>query len=348
MSGRYWREKAPELAALAFALIFAAALLAVLEVHPSAIAFLCLVVGLCVLVPMALDWQRRRSFYRDCGQRLAALDRKYLFSELLEEPGFWEGDFFCAALAEVNKSMCDTVADARRDMEEYREYIETWIHEVKTPIASARLTLENHPGPLAGRLEEELFQIEGYVEQALFYARSGAVDRDYAVRAMSLRSAAAGAVKKYARPLIAAGFRVNLGEGDVTVYSDGKWVEFILGQLISNAVKYRREERPELTLTWREEPGAVVLTAADNGAGIPAGDVGRVFVKGFTGRNGRALSTKSTGLGLYLCRKLCCRLGLGIALTSQEGEGTAVSLTFPKSPFHLAGEGEGDKTVTQA
>ena len=151
MSGRYWREKAPELAALAFALIFAAALLAVLEVHPSAIAFLCLVVGLCVLVPMALDWQRRRSFYRDCGQRLAALDRKYLFSELLEEPGFWEGDFFCAALAEVNKSMCDTVADARRDMEEYREYIETWIHEVKTPIASARLTLENHPGPLAGR-----------------------------------------------------------------------------------------------------------------------------------------------------------------------------------------------------
>ena len=132
-------------------------------------------------------------------------------------------------------SMAGAVGDARRDMEEYREYIETWIHEVKTPIAAARLCLENHPGPLADSVEDALFQIEGYVEQALFYARSGAVDRDYAVRALPLSQAVSAALRRYARPLIEAGFRVELGELDGVVCSDGKWVEFILGQLISNS-----------------------------------------------------------------------------------------------------------------
>ena len=334
MSAAYWRDKLPQLLALAFAVIFAAVLLSVLKVHPSAIGFLCMVFLLCGTAPLLSDWARRSRFYRDCAGRLEALEMKYLFSELLEEPGFWEGDFFCQAMAQVNKSMCDAVADARRDSSEYREYVETWVHEIKTPIASARLALDNRPSPLADSLAEDLFQIDCYVEQALFYARSGAVERDYAVKAMSLRTAAANTVKKYAKPLIAAGFRIDLSALDATVYADAKWVEFILGQLVSNAVKYRGE-RPELTFSQREEGASVILTVADSGVGIPAADLGRVFEKGFTGQNGRRLSTKSTGLGLYLCRKLCGCLGLNIALESEEGKGTAVELTFPKSKFYM-------------
>lgn len=336
MSRAYWRDRLPQLLALAFAVGFAAVLLTVLKVHPSAVGFLCAVLALCGLLPLLAQWLRRRSFYRECQARLDALEKKYLFSELLEAPGFWEGDLFCAAMAQVNKSMCDTVQAAQRDMAEYREYIETWIHEIKTPIASARLSLENQPGALADTLEEDLFQIDGYVEQALFYARSGAVEQDYPVRAMSLRTAAANAVKKYAKPLIARRFRIDLGEEDRTVYSDSKWVEFILGQLISNAVKYCGED-PALAFSQWEEGEAVVLAVRDNGAGIPAADLGRVFEKGFTGQNGRQLSTRSTGLGLYLCRKLCGRLGLGIRLESEEGKGTAVFLRFPKGNFHLMG-----------
>ena len=331
----YLRDKLPYLLAMAFAVVFTAVLLSVLRVHPSAVAFLCLVFSLCGLIPLAAEGAVKLDYYREAAARLDALGEKYLFSELMDEAGFAEGEFFCEAMAAVNKSMNDHVSAARRDMSEYREYVETWVHEIKTPIASARLTLENHPWEQTAALEEELFEIDGYVEQALFYARSGAVERDYLVKAMPLREAAANAVKKYARSLVGAGFQLELDGLDAIAYSDPKWVEFILGQLVSNAVK-NRGPQPRLTFSQRVEAASVTLIVADNGPGIRPEDLPRVFDKGFTGQNGRMLATKSTGLGLYLCKKLCDRLGLGLVLRSVEGRGTAAELTFPKSRFHLA------------
>jgi len=338
-AGWFWRDKAPYLAGLGFSVLLSAVLLWVLSVHPGAIALLCLVFLLGGLLPLTAEYIRKKTFYDEAMGMLDALERKYLFSELLEQPSFPEGVLFCRAMEETNKAMNDALAAARRDMADYREYIETWVHEVKTPIASARLTLENLPGPPLQGLEEALFQIEGYVEQALFYARSGAVERDYVVRPMALRQAASDAVKKYARPLIAAGFSVELEGLDAVAYADGKWVEFILGQLISNAIKYRGEH-PRLVFTQSRAEQSVALNVADNGVGIPQADLPRVCEKGFTGENGRKLSKRSTGLGLYLCRTLCGRLGLGFSIASQAGEGTRVSIIFPKGRFYLLGERE--------
>ena len=170
------------------------------------------------------------------------------------------------------------------------------------------------------------------------------MDRDYAVRALPLSQAVSAALRRYARPLIEAGFRVELEALDAVVCSDGKWVEFILGQLISNSLKYR-SAAPKLTFSQEVKRDGVVLSLRDNGPGIPPEDLPRVFDKGFTGANGRQLSTRSTGLGLYLCRKLCARLGLGLSLSCPPGGGTLVSLTFPLGRFHLA-EGQPYKTVT--
>ena len=327
------KDKLPHLLGLAFALLFTAALLSLLRVPPSAAVFLCLVLSLCVLLPLGGEIARKLRFYRDMAGRLDALEEKYLFSEVMAEPGFPEGAFLLSAAQAMGASMAEAVGDARRDMGEYREYIETWIHEVKTPIAAARLSLENHPGPLADSVENSLFQIVGYVEQALFYARSG-----------PLSQAVSAALRRYARPLIEAGFRVDLEELDAVVCSDGKWVEFILGQLISNSLKYR-SAAPRLTFSQAVKRDGVVLSLLDNGPGIPPEDLPRVFDKGFTGANGRHLSTRSTGLGLYLCRKLCARLGLGLSLSCPPGGGTLASLTFPLGRFHLA-EGQPYKTVT--
>lgn len=330
------KEKLPHLLGLVFVLLFTAALLSLLRVPPSAIGFLCLVIALCVLLlPLGGEIARKLRFYRDMEGRLDALDEKYLLAEVMVEPGFPEGEFLFSTARTMGSSMAEAVGDARRDMGEYREYIETWIHEVKTPIAAARLCLENHPGPLADSVEDSLFQIEGYVEQALFYARSGAVDRDYAVRALPLNQAVSAALRRYARPLIEAGFRVELGNLDAVVCSDGKWVEFILGQLISNSLKYRASS-PKLIFSQEVKRDGVVLSLLDNGPGIPPEDLPRVFDKGFTGANGRKLSTRSTGLGLYLCKKLCARLGLGLSLSCPPGGGTLASLTFPLGRFHLA------------
>lgn len=329
------KEKLPHLLGLVFVLLFTAALLFLLRVPPSATIFLCLVIALCVLLPLGGEIARKLRFYRDMEGRLDALNEKYLLAEVMVEPGFPEGEFLFSTTRTMGSSMAEAVGDARRDMGEYREYIETWIHEVKTPIAAARLCLENHPGPLADSVEDSLFQIEGYVEQALFYARSGAVDRDYAVRALPLNQAVSAALRRYARPLIEAGFRVELGNLDAVVCSDGKWVEFILGQLISNSLKYRASS-PKLVFSQEVKRDGVVLSLLDNGPGIPPEDLPRVFDKGFTGANGRLLSTRSTGLGLYLCKKLCARLGLGLSLSCPPGGGTLAALTFPLGRFHLA------------
>lgn len=332
--GMFLRDKLFHLLSSAFAVLFAALLLSALAVSPGATAFLCLVLMLCALVPLGAEFAQKRGFYRDAVETLKNLEQKYLLSEFLEEPGFLEGNLFCQAMAEVSKAMNDSVSASKRDLGEYREYIETWVHEIKTPISSAQLLLENHRSPLTGALGEELFRIDRYVEQALFYARSGAVERDYLVKAVPLREVAAGAVKKYARPLIAAGFQIQLDGLDATVYSDPKWVEFILGQLISNAIKYCGE-KPVLSFTQREDGASVTLLIADNGTGISQADLPRVFDKGFTGKNGREHASRATGLGLYLCRKLCDRLSLVLSLTSEEGKGTVVSIKFPKSKLFL-------------
>ena len=217
---------------------------------------------------------------------------------------------------------------------EYREFVETWVHEIKTPMASARLLLANHPGELADALGDELFRLEEYVDQALYYARSGSVEQDYLVRELSLDGVVRAALRRQARPLIAAGFRVEAVDWTATVYTDPKWLEFILGQLISNAVKYRGEH-PVLSFRCREEENAIYLTVSDNGVGIPAEDLPRIFEKGFTGQNGRRLSRRSTGLGLYLCRKLCRRLGLELSASSQPGAGTQMTVCIPRGQFHL-------------
>lgn len=331
----FLRDKLPHLLLLVFGLIFTAVLLSVLGVPPTAVGFLCLITALCVLLPLVWEYVRKQGFYADSLGKLEELNEKYLLCELLEEPGFSEGRLYCETTRALGRSMTGHVADARRDMAEYREYIEQWVHEAKTPIASARLLLENNPGPLAPSLVEELFKLESNVEQALFYARSGAVEKDYLVKAMSLREVCAAAVKKYAKPLIAAGFQIDLDALNAICYSDPKWVEFILGQLISNAVKYR-SAAPALVFTHEVEENAVLLRVRDNGVGIPAADLPRVFEKGFTGQNGRTDAAKSTGLGLYLIKKLAARLGLGVSLESTTGAGTTVTLVFPKNRFHLA------------
>ena len=332
----FLRDKLPHLLLALFGLLFTAVLLPLLGVGPAAVVFLCLVLCLCALLPLALEYARKAPFYADALGKLDSLEETYLLCELLEEPGFAEGRLYRDTARALGRSMTGRVAAARRDMAEYREYVESWVHEVKTPLASARLLLENHPQVPAAALEQELFKLEECVEQALFYARSGAVEKDYLVKAMPLREACAAAVKKYARPLIASGFQIHMEGLDALCYSDPKWVEFILGQLISNAVKYRGPS-PSLTFTQEVERDAVRLRVRDNGPGIPAADLSRVFEKGFTGQNGRAGSAKSTGLGLSLVKKLCARLGLGVSLASQEGAGVTVTLVFPKNRFHLAG-----------
>lgn len=282
---------------------------------------------------LAADYLHRRSFYRNLTESLARLEKKHLIAEMLAEPSFEEGKLLCSVLTQAGKSMNDEIAKYRIEEKEYREYVETWVHEIKTPISACRLTLENNPGELSASMQADFDRIESYVEQALFYARSGSLEHDYILKRCTLKQIVSAAVRKNASLLIGNSVKIETDLLDLPVMTDAKWLEFILSQLLSNAVKYHGKD-PVIRFSCISDKNSVTLTVTDNGIGIPQKDLTRVFDKGFTGDNGRLASAKSTGLGLYLCKQLCDKMGLTISVSSAEGRGTAISILFPMSSMY--------------
>ncbi len=228
--------------------------------------------------------------------------------------------------------MLEEIEAVQRERKEYREYIEQWIHEVKTPITAIRLLCENHRSDTSRELLAELEHINRYTEQALYYARSEETQRDYLIRETPLGDVIHGAVADNKYLLRRHQVKVEVEDAGICAYTDDKWLRFLLDQLISNAVKYRGSD-PKLRFVAGERQGRVFLAVEDNGIGIPESDLPRIFDKGFTGTNGR-LQKSSTGIGLYLCRKLCDKLGIDLTAESGgRGKGTRMELTFPVDDF---------------
>lgn len=274
-----------------------------------------------------LDFLKSKRFYDNITNLLDSLDKKYLLPEVIEEPNFYHGKFLYEVLKETDKDMHEHVKKYRLEQKEYREYIETWVHEIKTPIASTRLILENNESKTSETIKKEIKKIEEYIDQALYYARSTDVSKDYIVREFSLGKSVRNVVKKNSRDFINKRIAIDLENLDYIVYSDEKWVEFIINQIINNAIKYS-PQNSRVRISANKFKNSIILKIKDSGVGIPGRDLGRVFEKGFTGENGRRF-TKSTGMGLYLCKNLCEKLGLALKVTSEENMGTEVSIVFP-------------------
>lgn len=302
------------------------------------------------LAASVASWLQRRAFYADLERSASDVQHPLWLAEMVDRPDFIEGELTYDALRAISKAANDDVASYRRQAADYREYVETWVHEAKSPLAAAHLMLENLVGSMpaddaadtalekAEALEEELDRLEGYIEQALFFARSETLDRDYLIRKHRLGDLVSAAIKANARVMIAARVIPVQRNLDIEVFTDDKWMEFILGQLIQNSVKYARDEGA--TIEFRGALAAegmadecVVLTVSDNGCGVPAADVPRVFDKGFTGENGRT-GKRSTGIGLYLVKRLCDKMGIGVEAQSDEGRGFTATLTFPANKMH--------------
>ncbi len=341
--GSYLKDHAAAITLRCAAVMLGAFMLVGYGTDAGAACFSAALVLVACLAADVLDYRRRIGFLREVSRSADGLDRPYLTPELLERPDFLEGRVLYDVLGRESKAMADEVADLRTASREYREYIETWVHEVKTPIAAAHLVAQNHPSPNVDAMDAQVARIEGYVEQALYYARGSSLDRDFSIREVVLGDVVRDALRRNARALIDARVTPGLGEGlDATVRADPKWLSFIVGQLLVNAAKYRRPEDAAAAghvriSALRRSRGMdayeTVLTIADDGIGIPESDVSRVFDKGFTGENGRRFA-KSTGMGLYLCRALCQKMGLGISLESRaigSNTGTEVRLAFPEA-----------------
>ena len=307
-------------------------LMKVVEVPINIIFILFLIWFGPLITYMFLEFIKYNRYLKNLTHTIDGLDKKYLLSEVINEPRFQEERIINEVLKECNKSMHENVKYYKDEQIEYREYIETWVHEIKTPIASAKLILENDDSNLSSRINYEMKRVEGFIEQVLYYARSSDVSKDYIIKEFSLRDVVMKAVKNNSRDFINRNIKLNIKEVEGTIFSDAKWVEFIINQIIINAVKFSIPNKGEVSIFSKINENNIILTIEDNGVGISEKDIDRVFEKGFTGENGRKFG-KSTGIGLYLCKKLCDKLGIGISLISKEGLGTKVNIVFPQGKF---------------
>ena len=285
-------------------------------------------------IALIIEYFTKKNFYKRLSKTINELDEKYLVTEILKMPNFIEGKILKDSLEQINKSMIENVNKYKYNQEEYKEYIELWIHEIKIPIATSKMIIENNKNTATKSIEEELDKIENYIEQALFYARSNTVEKDYYIRKNNLKDIVNECIKKNKNILIQEKISLKLHDLDITVNTDSKWIIFILNQIIQNSVKYRKKENNlEIEIYSKKGRENVVLYIKDNGIGIKKGDITRVFEKGFTGENGRLSNKKSTGIGLYLCKKLCNKLGIAIEVNSIENKSTEIRLVFPISSF---------------
>ena len=194
------------------------------------------------------------------------------------------------------------------------------------------MVIENNKNEVTKSIGEELEKIENYIEQALFYARSNTVEKDYYIKKTRLQEIVNDSIKKNKNLLIPEKTILNLHDLDYEVNTDSKWVSFIINQILQNSVKYKKQNHNlELEMSAKQGKQNIILTLKDNGIGIKKGEITRVFEKGFTGTNGRLSNKKSTGIGLYLCKKLCDKLGTAIELNSIYNEGTEVRIVFPQN-----------------
>lgn len=300
------------------------------EFEPVIIIVLSWIITLFIYFMIA--YKKRKNYFELIEKGVSNIDKKYLISEVLEVPPFLEAEPYYYLLKKSSKSMREEINKEKLRLKEYKEYIEQWIHEVKTPISLIKLIEENNRTTKSSAVLMQLEEIDRYVEQALFYARSEDVDKDYLVKEVSLKDCVNTVITRNKQGFILNDIEIEIDNIDKVVYCDSKWLEFILNQIIVNAIKYRNNQNPKVQIYVNSIKNGIQLIVEDNGIGIPRDELERVFEKGFTGNTGR-LNSKSTGIGLYLCKKLCDKLGLLIDMESEINSYTKVIITFPMGSF---------------
>ena len=309
-------------------------LLIAFKAEPSLIFSIIFINCIIFLSIILIDYFRKKKFYSNLLNNVENLDKKYLILEMIEKPEFYEGKIFYELLYEINKSMIENVKEYSLSINEFKEYVEMWIHEVKIPISSLVLLNHNHKNELSKKYEEQIRRLDNYIDQILYYVRSENVEKDYIIKETSISSVIKSVALKNKDDLIENDIDLDVKVNDENVLTDSKWLEFMLNQIINNSIKYRNQDKKAcIKITTEKIDEKVTLSIYDNGIGIKKSDLPQIFNKSYTGDNGRKVA-KSTGMGLYIVKKLCEKLGHKLDVESEYGKFTKVQITFYENDFY--------------
>ena len=304
-----------------FALIFAVSFF-LYRLPLEAVAYPALLCGVIGLVLLVFDFLRVKRKHEALTRIKTITDA--MAANFPAMDGIQNADY-----REIIRLLCEEHTayrtETNRRYAEMIDYYTVWAHQIKTPIASMRLTLQNEDSALSRKLTGDLFRVEQYVEMVLTYLRLDSGSTDYVFKEYDLDSIIKDAVKKFSSEFIGRRLRLVYAPVHTAVVTDEKWLSFVIEQVLSNALKYTPSGSITICLV-----GEKTLRIADTGIGIAPSDLPRIFENGYTGFNGRTDKTAS-GLGLYLCRRICNQLGHTITASSVIGEGTAIEMDLAQA-----------------
>ncbi len=326
MFGNYLKARRKGMIMTAVFCLVAAGMFRLYHLPSAAVGYVAVICAFLGAIVLLTDYRKYRRKYRTLRrleeELTVSLDRFPCPEDALEE----EYQRIARLLFEDRMNMADEMG---RQRQELMEYYTVWVHQIKTPIAAMRLLLDSMDETGTAQLREELQRIEQYVEMVLCYLRLEGDSTDYVIREYDLDKIIRQAVRSHASSFIRKKLRLEYEPLGARVVTDEKWLYFVLDQVLSNALKYTSRGRISITL---EEPKTICIS--DTGIGISPEDLPRVFEKGYTGENGRA-DKRATGIGMYLCRRICEKLGHTISVTSVPGEGTQVRIDVKNAELEV-------------
>lgn len=304
--GAYIKQKSKILLIiLLFCIIFA------IVIYPS---LLCILFGTILIVLDFAKIKRRYKILEKLGNMPSAMIDELPSVSNINDYGYQR------IIRSLQKEISQLESDSNNRFNDMVDYYTVWAHQIKTPIASMRLTLQNEDTPLSRKLLSDLFRIEQYVEMIMAFLRLDSTSSDYVFKEHNIDTIIRQAVKKYANEFIDRKISLVYNPIDYTVVTDDKWLSFVIEQILSNALKYT--QKGSIKIYMNEN---MMLCIEDTGIGIAPEDLPRIFEKGYTGYNGRS-DKKASGLGLYLCKRICKNLDTGITVLSEIDKGTIVRI----------------------
>lgn len=329
--GAYLRDRRTALVIFGVALLIALGFCGAFRLRIEVILFILLPILLAALGVLWYEYNRRKRFYEKLRKNLDQLDQAYLVTETLERPNFLEGEILHDTCYEIDKSMLENISKLTKINQDFREYIELWIHEIKTPLTALGLLVSRDKQP---ELTQELARIDNLAEQVLYFMRAQSPEQDYLLVECNIGEVVKAVLQVYRTQIQLRDVKIVAKGLDQKFHSDKKWLQFMISQILANALKYGASE---ISFQMEQSQKTKILKVRDNGVGIPAEDLPRVFEKTFTGQNGREKTgIHSTGMGLYLVKTLCDKMGHRVEIDSKTGKKsyTEVKIYFGEHDYY--------------
>lgn len=331
--GTYIKEKKENIILFIILVIILLFLLDLFGVNKYLTIMILSLLSIYFIVDFLTFYLKRKKYYDNFLNNLNLLDKKYLILETLEEPEFLDGKVFYDALYKIDKSMMENINNYRNETEDFKEYVEMWIHEIKIPIAGLMLMYHNNKTVNKNFLDQ-LNSLDNLTDQILYYVRSNYAEKDFLIKEASIDKIINEVLLKNKDSILENHIDVTVDVKNIKVLTDSKWLVFILNQIINNSIKYCDNNRKSYIMFYIEDnEKETTLHIKDNGIGVNASDLKHVFDKSFTGENGRKMRN-STGFGLYISKKLIEKLGHKISATSEENKYFEIAITFGKNDLY--------------